>query len=145
MNSGSRCLVCKSAHLNFPLCKGNFNLSLRDNILIKMSHKKMGNTHMAINFIVLRVVWQMNFTLCEHQYSEWELFWEQSTVTAIQELNKLSYDLKPIPCIIEATHNYGIDQQRSMIPFSYAKAIHNPFQTLSICSAFSFVVIAIVS
>lgn len=66
-------------------------------------------------------------------------------MTAIQELNKLSYDLKSIPCIIETTHNYGIDQQRSMIPFSYAKAIHNAFDTLSICSAFSLVVIAAVS
>lgn len=132
MNSGSTCLVCKSTHLYFPLCKGKFNLPLRDNVLIKISNKKNRQIHTWVSIcIVVRVGWQMNFNMCEHQYSEWGLFWEQSIVTAIQELNKPSHDLKCSPCIIEITHNYGIDRQRSMIPFSYAKAIHNSFQTLS--------------
>ena len=81
-------------------------------------------------------VWQMNFNVCEHQYSERGRPWEQRIKTAIEELSTLSYVLKSIPRVVETTPKCGIDRQRSTIPVSYAKAKHDYLQTLSVHSAF---------
>lgn len=68
-----------------------------------------------------------------NRYCSWELCNE----AAIQELIKLSSSSKIIPSIIKTAHNYGIHCQRSMIPFSYVKAIHSSFQVLSTCFIFT--------
>lgn len=49
MNSGSRCLTCKSTCLHFPLCKAeqclHLNLPLRDTKLIKIIKCQIGRAH----------------------------------------------------------------------------------------------------
>lgn len=87
------------------------------------------------------LLWQIAFNMCGHQYSEQEFFGEQSTESAIQELNNLSQSSKATCSIIKTRPNYGTHYRGQGYNFHMQNSDRILFKC-PICFPFPLVVIA---